>query len=311
MTICFLFRILMESFFEENVMSAINTNSSSTITSHSMTAWITPKEALELIVNQIAEDSSTALKVSTVVRELIPAISKIIAQYSLDTEWYDALDVLGILPEEIPRPPNNILQILSGKSAIHHNKKKVKNSYTIENTHTLLLFPGKLTLNQFREKIVSYGEKQYPGVNNPFDNPYFNQDSYYNTDCLCERAFGNMPFGQTQWVLITGVLPKSDSFFKTRKMKDRMIDDLSKKSYIDYEISSLQSSITALFLHYVATGKSLYQDDFSIAVKEKIAGQRVVIMGCLYNDKLHLFFARCCGKPLCDVSHGISAIRRF
>ena len=167
------------------------------------------------------------------------------------SDWYIARKKLGILPEEIPPLPQNIYQIVCGKCPIYDEKRKSDGThYTVGDTHTLqLLCEEDGNLNQFEEKIMQYGEKNYPKGRNPLQIRFFVTPA--------RKKYGDLPFAPTHWELLTrDILP--DSKNKSYETQVGMIRILNKKACVNYGPPSLEDAPRTIFLHKVATGEGLY-----------------------------------------------------
>jgi len=212
--------------------------------------WISPKEQLERL-------PSIAKEVS-IIHELIPDLANIIAEYTGDScayysNWYTALNRLGVRLEKIPPLPNHIRHILEGKCPIYSDQKKPDGTdYKIKDTHVLYLIPKELgTLNHFESEILKpYGEAKY-GNPNPLRFRYF-----WNTH---RAEYGDVSFKETHWVLMSkDVLPGSRN--KSWEVQAALVDALVKKAFVNYEAPSLQDAFAVMMLHKVATEESLYQE---------------------------------------------------
>ncbi len=231
--------------------------------------WITPEEQLERLdvtvakeqvytsrLGELSEVLTHAITESTTRSILrrsdlstesdIPLLQDLdVESYSLPstlTNWYKARKCLNNLPEKIPPLPRNIHQILNGKCPIYEGKK-------IEDTHFLqLICQEDGSLNQFETVTKAYGRIHYPEGQNPLRFRSFWDEAH--------QEHSAVPFEPTHWELITkDVIPGSQK--KSYDAQVAMINALSQKSFVNYEVPSL-SMFRALFLHKVATEESLY-----------------------------------------------------
>jgi hypothetical protein len=214
--------------------------------------WITPEEQLKRLPSTIA----IAEEVSRV-SSLIPALAKIVAEYTWDdealTNWYAALKRLDTLPKKIPPLPLDIHQIMYSKCPIYGDQKKEDGTpYLVKDTHFLSLVPRAFgSINHLEGEILKpYGEKNYPKGQNPLQFQYF-----WN---VVRAEHGNTPFRETHWVLMTkDVLPGSRN--RNWAQQVAQVAALSRKAFVNYEIPTLQESFSAITTDMVATGERRYQ----------------------------------------------------
>lgn len=211
--------------------------------------WITPQQQFARLCLPLANEV-------TKVKELIPDIANIVAQYAVDesvTNWYKALSLLKALPEKIPPLPRNIHQIMNEKCPIYGDRVQTDGTYPkIKDTHFLALIPQEFgTLNNLEENILKpYGEEKYLGYENPLRFKYF-----WDSD---RRQHSDVPFAPTHWVLMTNTtLPNSR--MRTWDEQVALVDALSQKTFVTYEVPTLQESLTAITIDMVATGEKRYQ----------------------------------------------------
>jgi hypothetical protein len=162
------------------------------------------------------------------------------------TEWYTARERLGILPEKLPPLPWNIDQILNSKCPVYGDEKKEDGThYTVKETHVLqLLCEEDGSINQFEKEIRAHWKK-YPSLRFRIFNPAARQE------------YGNLRFEPSHWELLTtDILPKSRKL--RYPVQIAQIHSLSQKSFVHYEIPSLQNVSRTTFLHKVATNENLY-----------------------------------------------------
>lgn len=161
------------------------------------------------------------------------------------TDWYKAGSLLRSLPRKIPPAPWNIHQISASKCPIYSGQQQ-------KDTHFLSLISEEFgTLNRFEGDILRpYGEAEYSENENPL------QSRYLWGQARQEHA--NVAFPRTHWAWMTkDVLPGSRN--KSWNEQVALVDALSQKAFVDYEIPTLQQSFTAITTHKVATEESLYQ----------------------------------------------------
>jgi hypothetical protein len=171
-----------------------------------------------------------------VIKRLVPP-SPLLAHL---TNAIRALALLGMLPERIPALPDNIIEILNSRCSVFNDGR------TVAETHTLMLIPGGLTLDEFEAKVRAYGAANYRG-DNPLQFRYFWDQA--------RQEHGKVSLGEAHWVLITkDVIPGS----RNRSYADQ--SDMVAHLGNGYEVPKLGEAIAALFLHKIATRESLYTE---------------------------------------------------
>jgi hypothetical protein len=216
------------------------------------------------------------------------------------TDWYRACSLLNALPERVPPAPCRMAKILDRKCPIHSDQKQ-------EDTHILSLIPEEFgTVNRFESDILRpYGEANYPEGENPLRFRHFWDDA--------RQEHADVPFAPTHWVLMTkDVLPGSRS--KSWDEQAALVNKLSRKALVDYEVPTLQQMFTAIATHKVATGESLYQAGnerngnvyTSTCVKETTENYHLVVGGSapsgVFVHNVYVY-----GKE----SLGVAALRKF
>jgi hypothetical protein len=158
------------------------------------------------------------------------------------TNWYTALKAIDALPDKIPVLPRDIHQILGSKCPIYSNKR-------ISETHSLYLIPPG-TVNELEARVSTYGQQLYSNDENPLRFRHFFDAT--------RQEHGNIQFHEYEWILISNdVLPGSRD--QPLQKQAQMVADLSAKSFTDYQVPTLREAVASIFLHKIATGKSLYQ----------------------------------------------------
>lgn len=227
---------------------------STQLTDPSRGSWITPSEQLEILASPIVSQRlrEQVEGLDAVPKSLIDQIHRSARQSILHlveprplpsnlTNWYTALKRIEALPEKILPLPLNIYEILNSQCPIGPSRK-------IEETHSLYLIPPG-ALNELEQRVRDYGQKFFQG-----DNPL--KFRYFWDDARQEHA--DIPVGEPRWVLITNdVLPGSRNQHYSKQ--EQMITDLNAKNGTNYQVPTLRETAAALFLHKIATGRSLYQ----------------------------------------------------
>lgn len=169
----------------------------------------------------------------------------LIAQYCMHpklTNWHTALQRLKMLPNSIPRLPENIHQILYSDCPIYRGAlKKDGTPYRVIDTHLLYLLPSG-TLNELEARVKAYGEEhlaEYGGIN-PLQLHFF-----------CGREqHGDTRFSEPKWVLLSeNRLP--GSCFSLYTEQRQMAVQSSR------QIPSLRAVVGVAFFHKIATRKSI------------------------------------------------------
>jgi hypothetical protein len=211
--------------------------------------WITPEEQLNRLYLPIAKEVSR-------LSALIPDVAKLVAQYAADepvSSWYTAHYRLKSLPKKIPPLPRDIHDILDSKCPIYGDQVKADGTpYKIKDTHFLSLIPEEFgTINRLeRDVLKPYGEKEYSEGENPLQIRYF-----WN---VAREEHADASYPETEWVLMTNtVLPESRN--KTWGKQVALVDALSQKALVKYEIPTLKQSFAAITTDMVATGERRYQ----------------------------------------------------
>ena len=171
------------------------------------------------------------------------------------TNWYTALQYLGY-NEQVPALPHHMPMILNGKCPIQgQNLNPDGTAYKVSDTHVLYYIPP-WSLNELEARIKAYGESALNDLGQklyPHENPL--QFRYF-WDCA-RQQHGEVR-SKGEWVFISkGVLEGSRN--QPYQKQVEMIQELSQKSFVNYEVPSLRAVVAAAFLHKVATRESLYQ----------------------------------------------------
>lgn len=215
-------------------------------------SWITPQQMLERCIKPNPEIMAALIGTQQEPGALpVQAVASIVAQYALDnlnpnlTNWYTALDRLNMLPRKVPSL--SIEQILESNCPTREGQVKEDGTYyKVSDTSFLYLRP-RGTLNEFVARAGAYGEihlKEYGGKN-PFGFSYF-----------WNKKPSSVNFEEPQWVLLSkGLLDKSCN--KTYLAQIQMIEEISKKTFVNYEIPTLFEVVTTVFLHKLVTGESI------------------------------------------------------
>lgn len=219
------------------------------------------------------------------------------------TNWYTALKKLGLGLGKIPPLPRLIHQILNSPCPIYANRKL---QLKVKDTHFLTLVAQEFSsINQLEDSLNCWGAQIYSAKRNPLRFQFFWEKA--------RLQHGNTPFPETHWVLMTkDVLPESKE--KTWDEKVELVSSLRRKSYIDYEIPTLQQSFAAIMTHRIATEEVLFQAGSHqnrntytyTAVKEKTEGELLAIGSASFAGIFLNYFLP---DDLSDV--GVAALRKL
>lgn len=206
--------------------------------------WITPEEQLRRWNAPILGQLSKTLP---------PELLQILGQYiALPSTWYTALQRIGMLPARIPALPDNIYEILNKKCPIHGDKLDSDGDpLKIWQTHSLYLIPAG-TLDELEERVRAYGQAHLAeyGGDNPLKFRFF--------WTRARQQYGKTLFNEPLWVLMSNdILPESRK--QSYEKHAEMVEELSKKAFLNYEVPSLRAALGVTFLHKVATGESILQ----------------------------------------------------
>jgi hypothetical protein len=215
-----------------------------------MDGWITPKEQLERLCTSIVEDEHFEQLCEPIAKKLIKCkqqaisikvLAKIIAEYAFEspiTYWYTALERLNVLHEItlVPPLPGKIYEIFYAKCP----KLGKGNKF-------LQLIPQEFgTLRLFEERIKSYGQTRN----------LKNNSLHFQFDLFLEEHL-DAPLNPSQWVLTTeDNLPKT--YCKSYEGQVAVVAQAAKAASVNYRAPRLKQTIIAVFLHNVATGKTLF-----------------------------------------------------
>src|SRR5689334_17732883 len=153
--------------------------------------WITPETQLSQLVFPIAQKVDEASR-------LIPDLADLVAQYTVESDWYTSLRSIDRLPALIPPLPADILTILQSPCPpeICSKMKPEGAPYTLGEMCTLTLVPEELgTINEFESLVKSHGETSYSSDSHPLQFGY-----YFDRAC---QEYGDVPPPSTYWILHT------------------------------------------------------------------------------------------------------------
>ena len=205
-------------------------------------------EHLRLLAQEISDKSIPIFQVA-----------HLVAQYAHDkslTNWHTALSRLNKLPEQIPPLHLTIDQIRDGICPIRG---------------AFYLLP-RGTLNEFEAIVRAYGQKHLAafGGENPLQFKYFWK--------AARQEHGDTQFNEYEWAWMSDDILEG-SRDRSYERQAQMIAKLG----ADFKIPSLRDAAECLFLHQVATGKSLLQRwngqnrGLSTRVQEATQGSRLAI----------------------------------
>jgi hypothetical protein len=259
--------------------------------------WITPEEQVEEILDQIPdeeiEETELAKTISTV-NQLIP--QKLIVRYAgldyLDPKysmWRTSLKALNVLPAKAPR-----LEPTTFKTS-----EKDEETYLVK--QVVLLIPSELNdLETFQKVIKAYGSSTLQ------EKSPLNLTEYLSDPIPEEFRTTTLP--PTQWVVVTGVL----GFFAPlqRGLSDlmHMVVEPDKETLETYTIPSLEIASIAALLHFIATGKSLYEN-IPITVPNKTFKTHGILTNQFDSTTAKAFFNTC--NNYCQNNHDTAVYKRI
>jgi hypothetical protein len=177
--------------------------------------------------------------------------------------WHTALHQIGYEGEIAPLP-YYIREIMEERSPLQAKDCKVKEDH-------LLYYDPPGTLNDLVARLESRAVN--PKVN-PLKFERFEKRAKHYCDVPSEG----------EWILISkDVLEGSRNTGYLKQVA--MIQELSKKSFADYQIPTFRAAIAATFLHKIATGEDLfplnYEEDRPTYtfVQERVGDWRLIVGG--------------------------------
>lgn len=197
------------------------------------------------------------------------------------TNWYTAHRKLGWRCRKIPPLPRFIYQIMNSICPIYgHQKRPDETRLKVKDTHFLSLLPKELgTINQFERDLKRYEMQVYPSKATSLQFHHF----WYPA----RQEHGDKLFPETQWVLMTQKeLPKSS--WTTWADKVKLVGALKNRSYVEYEIPTLQQGFAAIATNIIANEEQVHHESIFIStcVKEKTLGSCLAITGDDHFDLL-------------------------
>ena len=225
-------------------------------------ATISPTEQLKRLNEQMENSSSSYQGPQGRFQRMIrsesgyaPLLQEVEPLPAIVTNWEKALNRLGKLPPKIPPLPPNIFEILNRSCPIYKGKR-------VEETHFLSLIPQNLeSLNSLKQDLFDKGK-----VRSHFLRPEHSEE------------YENLPLEKTHWVLMTkDVLPKSKG--QTDQILIDKIHDLARRTYLNYQMPTLQQAFVAIATHEVATGEKLYPLGTYTRVQNPNHRERFVVGG--------------------------------
>jgi hypothetical protein len=236
--------------------------------------WITPQEQLERF----------ALLGEVVLRTPLPLdIAKVVSAYVVEnwmTDWHTAHSLLKSLPPSVPQLPDETYELMERRCPIYGDEMQDDGTYfKVKDKWFLALIPQELrSLDYFERRFLrSYGDERYGEGKNPLQ---FREFWGHATRLRYAR------FPKTHFVLMPKtVMPESRN--KIFENQEALMEALSRKTGLDFEIPTAQQSYTAIVTHIVATGEICYQApneengnvSTSTRVKDIAANHRLVVGG--------------------------------
>ncbi len=218
--------------------------------------WITAEEQFKRLCSPIAAK----------VKEFFASvISDLVAGYAVDeslTNWYTALSrlKLNLSSWKMPPLPKDIHEIWESRCPIYDGQEKPdKTPYKIKDTHFLsIIFKEFNSIDRLANGILkTYKAPKSSNENSVSEN---SKDIFFAFKVRYEEECENQaytPFPDTESVLMTKEILPGSSMLNWPKQK-ALVNTLSQKAGVEYDVATVQQAFTAIAIHGVATGEALY-----------------------------------------------------